>query len=434
MGHAVRSCVFGMRIAEAIGVPLDLQSDLYYASLMKDAGCSANASRMFQILGTDDVKAKRHVKTTDWTRLGWESLQYALAHVRTGAPFLERVRALFDLARKQKKSGRELVQIRCERGASIARRIGLSECTARAIHSLDELWDGQGRPDGLRGHEIPLLSRIMNLAQTLDVFYVERGRAAAIKVARSRSGRWFDPDLVKAFRSVAKSESFWDDIANAGTRVIAFEPRDKRFDGDEATLDNICLAFADIIDAKSPFTYRHSTGVAGAAVAIAETMGMSESDVTLIRRAALLHDIGKLGVSSSILDKPDKLTAEEWTVVRNHPSQTLEILKRVPGFSELSEIAASHHERLDGSGYFRNMSAEQLSFSARILVVADIYDAMAANRPYRDALSTESVFRMIGKDAPHALDAACFEALKSSPDLAASITNELLQLSSNAEA
>jgi len=429
MGHALRSCVFGMNIAKEIGLPVDAQSDLYYALLMKDAGCSTNASRMFQILGTDDIQAKRDIKTTDWTRVGWDSLEYALAHVRTGAPFLDRVRALFDIAVHKKRNAREMVQIRCERGAAIARRIGLSEGTANGIHHLDELWNGCGHPNGLRGREIPLLSRIMSLAQTLDVFYTTYGAAAAVKMARKRGGRWFDPELVRAFCSLAKRETLWTDIDGAAAKVLELEPRQDVLAADESTIDNICLAFADVIDAKSPFTYRHSTGVAGAAVAIAKTLAMSEPDITLIRRAALLHDIGKLSVSNTILDKPDKLTSSEWEVVREHPRYSWEILNRIPSFRKLSEIAASHHEKLDGSGYFRGMAAEQLSLPARILVVADIFDALSAKRPYRDALPMETVLRIMQADAPRALDANCLEALKCSLSSANSVAEDLYRLS-----
>lgn len=433
MGHSVRSCIFGMHLAKEIGLPIDLQGDLYYALLMKDAGCSTNASRMFQILGTDDIKAKRDVKTTDWTRLNWESLSYALSHVQTAAPFLERVRSIAEVAFNQKRNAKELVQMRCERGASIARRIGLPETAATAIHSLDELWNGCGQPDGLRGEEIPILSRIMNLAQTLEVFYTAFGPGAAVEVTRKRRGRWFDPDLVRAFESLANRPGVWTDVENAGARVVEMEPRRDVFEASDATLDNICLAFADVIDAKSPFTYRHSTGVAGAAVAIARTLELSQEEVTLIRRAALLHDIGKLSVSNAILDKPGKLTDDEWQVVRKHPYYSLQILNKVPGFGDLSDIAASHHEKLDGSGYFRNMAAEQLSLPARILVVSDIYDALAAKRPYRDALPLETVFGIMQKDAPKALDAGCLEALKCSCDAANSVTASLLNLSLNTQ-
>jgi putative nucleotidyltransferase with HDIG domain len=431
MGHSIRTCVFGMHIAKEIGLAIEAQGDLYYALLMKDAGCSTNSSRMFQLLGTDDIRAKHDVKTTDWTRAGWDSLQYALSHVRTGAPFLERMRAVFDLAIHQKRNAKEMVQIRCERGGAIAQRIGLPQATASAIHSLDELWNGTGYPDNLRGDEIPLLARILNLAQTVEVFHNVYDAAAAVKVARERKGRWFDPDLVRAFCSLSKQKSLWNDVENAPTKVLELEPRHDVLANDETTLDNICLAFADVIDAKSPFTYRHSTGVAGAAVAMARTLSMSEPEVTLIRRSALLHDIGKLSVSNAILDKPGKLTEAEWDVVRKHPAYSYEILKRIPNFQELSEIAGSHHEKLDGSGYFRGLTGDGLSMPARILVVADIYDALAAQRPYRDALPLETVLKIMQRDAPHALDGACFEALQFSIDAANSVASDLYRLSLN---
>src|ERR1700722_16295723 len=184
MGHSVRSCLIGMRLAEQIGMTVTDQGHLFYALLLKDAGCSSNSSKLFHILNADEIKAKRDVKLTDWTKVGWESLQYALTHVATGAPFLERVRTLVQVAAKQQAESCELVKIRCERGASIARRIGFPEPVGQAIHSLDEHWNGGGYPDGLREREIPLFSRIMNLAQTLDVFHTHRSPEAAIEVAQ----------------------------------------------------------------------------------------------------------------------------------------------------------------------------------------------------------------------------------------------------------
>lgn len=429
-GHSVRSCVMAMSLAQKIGLPAEDRSDLYYATLIKDAGCSANASKMTQILGTDDITAKRDALVMDWSRTGWESLQYALSHVRTGAPFLERVRALFEMAAHQKENAKLVNQLRCDRGASIARTIGLSEPSATGIQCLNEHWNGLGQPQGLRGAEIPMLSRIMCLVQTADFFHCAKGRAAAVDIIRKRSGHWFDPALAEAFCSLASRETLWIDVENAPQRVTQMEPRQDLFDASDVTLDRICLAFAEVIDAKSPFTYRHSTGVARAAVAIAQTLSMSEPEVNLVRRSALLHDIGKLGVSNTILDKPDKLTDSEWASVKNHPRYSHEILNRIPGFSDLSEIAASHHEKLDGSGYFRNYSAPHLSMPARILVVADVFDALSAKRPYRDALPLETVFKIMEKDVPRALDGACFEALKLSAAGSSGMTQDLFRLAS----
>src|SRR5271165_4125362 len=397
MGHSVRACMIGMRLARQIRMSPDEQADLYYTLLLKDAGCSSNASRLFHILSADEIQAKCDVKTTDWTRMGWESLNYALGHVATGLPFLERVRKLLQVAVNHRRDSCVLVKIRCERGASIAAQLGFSNDVAEGIHSLDEHWDGRGYPARLRKNEIPMYSRIANLAQTLDVFNTARGSSAALEAAQNRRGRWFDPDLVKAALSLAKSGKLWEGLesGNLARNVAMLEPEHRRITADEDTIDKICIAFAEIIDAKSPFTYRHSTGVANAAVEIAQWFGMSEKSIRDLRRAALLHDIGKLSVPNSILEKPGKLTLEEWEIVKAHPYYTFEILNRIPGFEKLSEDAAAHHEKLDGSGYWRGVHGEKLSRFARIIAVADIFDALHAKRPYRDELPLETVFKML---------------------------------------
>jgi HD-GYP domain-containing protein (c-di-GMP phosphodiesterase class II) len=413
MGHSVRTCAIGMRIAREIGLPVKDQADLYYALLLKDTGCSSNSSRLFHILNTDEIRAKHDVKTTDWTRIGWESLHYALTHVATGMPFVDRMKRLFQVAATQQQDSCDLVKIRCERGSYIARQLGFSDAVATSIYSLDEHWNGRGYPLGLHGQEIPLFSRIANLSQTLDVFLTAGGPGAAIDAAHRRSGRWFDPELVKAAASLANNGALWMGLDDADliSKVQALEPEQRRMRASEDSIDNICLAFADIIDAKSPFTYRHSNGVADAATEIGCVFGMSAREMKLLRRAALLHDIGKLNVSNAILEKPAKLTSDEWKVVRDHPFYTFEILKRIPGFASVSEDAAAHHERLDGSGYWQGFGAEQLSVPARILAVADVYDALHAKRPYRDSLPQEKVFEIMRADAPRALDPDCLEAL-----------------------
>jgi putative nucleotidyltransferase with HDIG domain len=413
MGHSVRACMIGMRLAEQIGMTKDEQAELYYALLLKDAGCSSNASRLFHILNADEIKAKGDLKTKDWTRIGWESLHYALTHVGTGMPFLQRMQRLFQVAAKQQQDSCTLVQIRCERGSSIAKQLGFSEAVASGIYNLDEHWNGQGYPGGLRHDEIPIFSRIANLAQTLEVFYNEQGPVEAVDAAQNRSGRWFDPDLVKAAASLAKSGILWHGLENANLlqQVAALEPKHHRVTANDESIDKICEAFAEVIDAKSPFTYRHSHGVAAAAVEIGEWFGMNPQSVKLLRRAALLHDIGKLSVPNSILEKPAKLTSAEWQIVRAHPYYTLEILKKIPGFARLSQDAAAHHEKLDGTGYWQGLKGEQLSTFARILAVADIFDALHAKRPYRDGIPLEVVFQMLRADAPHALDFPSVEAL-----------------------
>jgi putative nucleotidyltransferase with HDIG domain len=414
MGHSVRSCLIGMRIAQAIGLPVEQQADLYYTLLLKDAGCSSNSSRLFHILNADEIKAKRDVKTTDWTKVGWESLQYAVTHVATESPMPQRIWRLLQVAVSQQKNSCELVKIRCERGSEIAKKLGFSNAVAAGIHSLDEHWNGRGYPDGLCKMEIPLFSNIANLSQTLEVFYANFGPEEAIEAVTKRSGRWFNPELVQAAKGL--SAVLFTGLAEQDLldKVLAIEPVHRQLTANDETIDNICFAFADVIDAKSPFTYRHSNGVADAALEIAEWFGMDDQKKRELRRAALLHDIGKLSVGNDILEKPGKLTNEEWQVVRNHPYYTYEILRRIPAFESISANAAAHHERLDGKGYWLGLTAEELPLESRILAVADVFDALRAKRPYRDSLPLEKVFSIMRGDAPHALDWPCLDALMAS--------------------
>ena len=415
MGHSVRTCVMGMRLAQHIGLSMEEQADLYYALLLKDAGCSSNSSRLFHILNADEIRAKRDVKTTDWTKVGFESLNFALTHVATESPLPQRMWKLLQVAATQQADSRDLVKIRCERGSYIAKKLGFSDAVAEGIHSLDEHWNGGGYPNHLLGEEIPMFSRIANLCQTLEVFYEARGEEDALDAVQARSGRWFDPELVAATMSLSKQGILWLglDSKDLLENVLVMEPEERRLIADDATVDSICLAFADIIDAKSPFTYQHSNGVADAAMDIAIHFGMNEFEKKQLRRAALMHDIGKLSVPNSILEKPGKLTDEEWQVVRDHPYYTFQILKRVPAFKSFSSDAAAHHERLDGSGYWRRLSGDSISTVARILSVADVFDALRAKRPYRDALPLEKVFSIMRKESPRALDLPCLEALMS---------------------
>ncbi|HZT75735.1 MAG TPA: HD domain-containing phosphohydrolase [Vicinamibacterales bacterium] len=395
-GHASRSCLIGMRIARELGLTDREQSDLFYALLLKDAGCSSNSARVFQLFGGDDQPAKRAVWLRDWRKLR-EQIAYVLDYVEPEGQLFERVRRFAVLAAKGPASRRWLFEVRCDRGAEIARTLGFSQPTADAIRSMDEHWDGGGYPDGKRRHDIPLLARIIGLAQVAEIFASEQGPARAVAVAQQRRGSWFDPTVVDAFAAIAGDASVWNACAapNLDETVAAVEPEDEAIAADEARLDDIAEAFAWVIDAKSPYTYHHSERVADYSVGIARALGLAPIAVTRLRRAALLHDIGKLSVPNRILDKAGPLTPREWETIKLHPYYTYQILERVPIFGELAFDASAHHERLDGRGYFRNLGAEQLTPAARILTVADQLDALSAERPYRAKLPIGRVVEIL---------------------------------------
>lgn len=411
-GHALRSCLIGMKVAAALGFNSAEQKSLYYALLLKDAGCSSNAGRMCEIVGGDDRAVKRGVKLEDWTKVSLSAVGMLWKNVLPDANPIQRALRIAQIGLNQTRNNEEMIKLRCDRGAQIALKIGLGEATAQAIHHLDEHWDGKGYPGNLRGEAIPLASRIMSLAQHLDAFAKDKGPETAMRTLRERSGRWFDPKLVRVVESLHASRSLWDNRPAEEDRRAVLDLAPEAGGTTVHQIDKVCEAFADVVDAKSSFTYRHSVGVTQAALKIAVQMGLSSERRKLVWRAALLHDVGKLGVSNSILDKPSKLDAEEWNSVRMHPVHTQKILERIEPFAEVAGVASLHHERLDGKGYPYGLNGDLLPIEARIIAVADVYGALSEDRPYRASLSNEEVFAIMQKDVPDKLDANCFEALR----------------------
>ena len=420
-GHALRSCLLGMRIAQELGLPAEKMSSLYYALLLKDVGCSSNAARLCQIIGGgDERRVKAGVKLEDWTKPNKpkaSTLRLLWNNVLPNAGALRRAAGIAVIGLTQHRNNEEMITLRCDRGAHILRKIGLGEVAAEAVRGLDEHWDGSGYPEQRRGEAIPIESRVLAVAQHLDVFASEQGTAAAVRVLRERSGRWFDPELVRiAERLHGQAGLWWDALSitpESETRAAVLDMvPDSVDDLETSDIDLICEAFADVVDAKSSFTFRHSMGVTEAAIAIARTLGLDPQNQILVRRAALLHDLGKLRVPNSILDKPGKLDAEEWRIVQEHPRLTRDILSRIGPFRELAEIAGAHHEKLDGSGYPFGVTSSALRLEARIIAVADVYGALTEDRPYRSGMPVEQALAIIAHDVPHKLDADCFAALR----------------------
>jgi HD-GYP domain-containing protein (c-di-GMP phosphodiesterase class II) len=419
-GHAIRSCLLGVRIALAVGLDLTTISDLYYSSLLKDVGCSSNSARMCQIVGGDDRAVKAGAKLEDWTRPlrpQLSTLKLLWEQVLPGGSLLDKGARIMKLGMTQHKNNKELIELRCDRGAMIVRKLGLGDEIAIGVRHLDEHWDGGGYPMGRKGEDIPIISRIMGVAQHLDAFCMERGPQVAIDVLIERSGRWFDPDLAAATVGLHQSQMLWrqclpvDPIEETQAAVLRLHPK-KQSLLSALDIDAICEAFADVVDAKSPFTYRHSLGVRDAAVAIGDVLGLRSDRMRTLRRAALMHDVGKLSISNSILDKPGKITDVEFGIIKRHPGISNEILSRIGAFREIAIISGEHHEKLDGSGYPFGLVGKDLSLESRVLAVADIYGALSEKRPYRDALEPEKIRSIMDRDIPSKLDRECYEALK----------------------
>jgi len=410
-GHAARTCYLALRLADRMGIANVIGADLFYGALLKDLGCSSNAALLVELFGADDIELKRREALTER-----DHLAMALLTLRTLAgshePLPLRLRRLIALARGGADRHR-IEQLRCERGADVARRAGFNDAVAECIFSIHEHWDGLGFPYGRKGSAIPLTSRIVAACAAVDVFRENKGDEAALAMLRARSGTRYDPAIVDELLAACDA-GLLRDIAGIDlySELARLEPQSVSYVALPDDVDRIANAFADVIDTKSPFTAEHSKRVGAIAAKMAQRLSMSEKDVRDVRWSGLLHDIGKLGVPNTILDKRAALDEEEFAVIRRHPVLSLQILSPVAIFDRVAEIAACHHERLDGLGYFRGLTGESLGLSARVVAVADVYEALTAVRPYRIAMAPEDALRVIDRSTGDHLAAEAVTALR----------------------
>lgn len=415
-GHCVRCCWIGFQVGQAYGLTDEELSDLYYTTLLKDLGCSSNAARICELYLADDISLKRDFKLVNGSLS--QALRFVLSHTGLKSGLAERFHAIINIVQNGGEITRELIETRCHRGADIARQMHFSPTVCDGIFNLDEHWDGGGKPGGLSGSDIPLLSQIALLSQVADVFQFNSGPEAARQEIRKRSGIWFDPKLAECFDTVTRDPYFWDALRgkDIDTLVYGLEPARLVRTVDAGQLDDIAQGFAKVIDSKSPYTAGHSERVTLFTDLIADQLGYGDAERQKLRRAALLHDIGKLGIPNMVLDKPGKLDDEEWKAMRMHTVFSDEILSRVPAFADLSPIARGHHERLDGRGYPDGLRGDDIGMETRIVTTADIFDALTADRPYRAAMPIEKALGIMESDIDAAIDAECFKALKAALD------------------
>lgn len=412
-GHCLRVCYIGSMLGRELGLAERALGDLFYTLMLKDLGCSSNAARIWELYAADDLEFKRAYKTIA-TGLP-ATLGFIFAKTAAGRSLRQRVGAISNILRNGDAIAQEMIETRCTRGSDIARTLGFHSTVCSGIYHLDEHFDGSGRPGRLSGAAVPLFSRIALLAQVADVFHSHGGSLAAIEEVASRSGSWLDPELAKAFNRLALRDGFWAGLAppRLQEQLGRMAPQAETRIVDDDYLDLVTAAFGEVIDAKSPYTAGHSLRVADYAESLAAKMGVLPARRRELRRAAALHDIGKLGVANAILDKPGKLDDEEWSVMRGHALLTQEILGRIGVFSEMASLAAAHHERLDGKGYPLGLRDSELARETRIITVCDFYDAITADRPYRKAMPRDVALSVMEAEVGKAIDGDCFAALKS---------------------
>ncbi len=407
MEHVLRQCVISLRLGDFLGLDDDQRSTLYYTALMVNVACHVDAHEQAKWFG-DDIALKATKYGHDARSL--RGVAAGLRFIGSGNPPLHRFRVGLEFALSGHRDVDGMIQQHSALARTLAGELGLDEATQQAVTASYERWDGRGWPGELRGERIPLAARISQLAEYVEVAHRVGGVTAALGLARKRSGGQFDPRLVDALEQDAVAV-----FAGLGTTptwrtVIAGEPTlGRRLHGEE--VDTALTAIADFVDLKSPFTLGHSRAVAALAADTGRELGLPQQEVGTLHRAGLVHDLGRLGVSNAIWDKPGPLGAGEWERVRLHPYFTERILGQSAVLGPLGTIAVQHHERLDGSGYPRGLSGSAIPTAARVLAVADAYRTAREPRPYRAALSADAAAVRLRADARAGrLDADVVEA------------------------
>jgi HD-GYP domain-containing protein (c-di-GMP phosphodiesterase class II) len=382
MEHGLRTCWLSLKVADVLGLDDPARSCVYFVALLRFLGCTSDAADTAVLAGGDDVAFNAAMAPVLMASPG-EAMPYFVRHLAEDLPLRRRVgrvaRALIDPG----VTRRSLAQ-HCEVGARLASRLGLGESVRTAMAHAYERWDGEGHPAGLGGDEVPVAVRIVSVARDVELWTRRAGWSVAVEVLHRRRGRGYDPAVVDV---VAAAGDQWlaELTDDPYPMVLEAEPAPV-VEIDDGGLDAALAAVADFTDIKSPWLRGHSTGVAGLAVAAAAAAGLSDADGVTVGRAALVHDVGRVGVPNGIWDRPGPLTTAQWERVRLHPYLTDRVLRRCPALSRLADGAASHHERADGSGYHRGVPAGQLDVGSRLLAVADAYHAMGEERPHRPSL------------------------------------------------
>jgi HD-GYP domain-containing protein (c-di-GMP phosphodiesterase class II) len=394
MEHATAQCFLSLRIGERLGLGDDERAVLYYVSLLAWVGCHIDAYEQAKWFG-DDLALKGGFRLVD--PVGVRSMGQMIRQIGAGKHGLDRAGVVVRFFAGGMRDASAMLANHSHAADRLGNDLGLPAEVRAAVLQTFERWDGKGAPDGAKGEAIAITARVVNLADVLAVFHRLGGTDAAVEVARERRGTQFDPDLVDLVAKDAallfaelEEAATWDAIIDAEPALSAPLTAQR--------LDQALEAIGDFTDLKSPYTLGHTRSVTTLTVTAAESMGWPTAEIAHLRRAALLHDVGRLGVSNAIWDKPGPLSATEVERVRLHPYLTERMLASSPALAALGVTAAQHHERIDGSGYPRNLGGDSMTAPGKLLAAADGYAGKLEPRPHRPALTPTEAARYLREE------------------------------------
>lgn len=406
MDHMLRSAVIGSRLAERLELTERDRTAVYYCCLMMWIGCHADSHEYTQWFG-DDIAVRHDSYFVDWSGVAYQ--RFLLRNIGRESPLPHRARLAAKLLVDARGNLGGLVRSHCLSASLLAEEIGLGAEVGDALPFTFERWDGGGLPGGVAGTTIPVAMRVAQVADVAEVHHRINGVDGAIDEVRRRAGKHFDPAVVDVFAACADDVFAGLDDAWSVATELAPHPG-APMTGSE--LDGLLRAMGDFVDLKCPFTLGHSRTVSDVAATAARSSGLPPAEVDVIRRAAHVHDLGRIGVSNRVWEKPGALTSAERERVHMHPYLTGRILARVGGLESVRTVAVNHHERLDGSGYPNALRAADLSVRDRILAAAESYCSSREPRPYRTGGSpADAADRLRAEVRAGRLDGAAVEAV-----------------------
>lgn len=410
MGHAIRACIIGMRIAGELHIPMPERAELYYSFLLMHSGCTVFSLGLAPVIKGDEVAAIANVPLRDDTDF-FVMLDWMRRNVSPDESLLSRTINILEMMLRAGEMD-QYARGACEVAVRVAQRLGMPPGVQDAVRYYLERWDGKG-PYGLVGKDIPTAARLIHTALKVEAAYTAHGKNEAEALVRDQKGKTFDPLLVESLISVARKTDLWETLAknDLWDDVLNIEPDSPLRNMDETKIEDVALAVADFVDLKSPFTVGHSRETARIAEGIANRMGLPPMEVASIRQAALVRDLGHIALPGNILQNRGDLNEVEKEKLRLHPYFTERILSRVPALSSIAAIAGMHHERLNGTGYYRGLSGKSLPVSACILGLADEFQDRLHSRTGEPDLDPKDVTRQMQPDVGSLFLAECFEAL-----------------------
>jgi len=391
-GRGLRIALLSLRLAELMDLSEPERARVYYAVPLVMLGCTAESSTSAAIFGDELAFGAAFAPLVSAPRsemMGWLLRNYA-----SDERFARRLRRLVRLMTAGRTFFEESNAGHCEVAQRLTSRLGIEDVVHEPLGAVFERWDGAGGPRRLRGEQIPVAVRIGHVAWDVDTFGTEGGTVAWTMMLRRRGGRTLDPAVVDV---ALHAEAELDEVlrvASPWDAMLAAEVGTPR----TVDVDAAASVIADFVDLKSDYLAGHSRAVAAIASAAAANLGIDARRVDTVRRAGLVHDLGRVAVSTSIWDKAGPLTDAEWETVRLHAYHGERILCRTAALGEPAAMAGAHHERCDGSGYHRGVTIGQLTPEARVLAAADTFAAITEPRPHRPARTAQDAARELSAE------------------------------------